>query len=144
SGNDAAGALRHRVERVTAVEIDPSIIAMGQLYHPERPYDSPRFQLVNDDGRSFFTTCRERFDVISFGLLDSHTTTSMTNSRLDHYVYTKESIAQAKSKLADGGIMVLTFEARKPYITDRIEIALEEVFGQPPLVFVIPGNSYGW
>ena len=56
--------------------------------------------LVNDDARSFFATCRERYDVISFGLLDSHTTTAMTNARLDHYVYTRESIARAKSLLA--------------------------------------------
>jgi spermidine synthase len=144
SGNDAAGALRNNVEKVTAVEIDPAIIAIGKQFHPEKPYSSPHVQVINDDARSFFATTSEKYDVISFGLLDSHTTTAMTNARLDHYVYTKESIAQAKSKLADGGIMVLTFEARKPYITDRIEIALEEVFSQPPLVFVIPGNSYGW
>lgn len=144
SGNDAAGALRNHVEHVTAVEIDPAIISIGKQLHPEQPYSSPKVLVVNDDARSFFATTNDTYDVISFGLLDSHTTTAMTNARLDHYVYTKESIAQAKSKLAEGGVMVLTFEARKPYIADRIEIALEEVFGQPPLVFVIPGNSYGW
>ena len=144
SGNDAAGALRNNVENVTAVEIDPAIIAIGRELHPEKPYSSALVQVVNDDARSFFATTNDTYDVISFGLLDSHTTTAMTNARLDHYVYTKESIVQAKSKLADGGIMVLTFEARKPYIADRIEIVLEEVFYQPPIVFVIPGNSYGW
>src|SRR5262249_20893040 len=112
SGNDAAGALRHGVEQVTAVEIDPSIIAIGRRYHPERPYDSPRVRLVNDDARSFFTTCHDRFDVISFGLLDSHTTTSMTNARLDHYVYTRESLRLARALLANGGIVVLSFEAQ--------------------------------
>ena len=144
SGNDAAGALRNNVEKVTAVEIDPAIIAIGRELHPEKPYSSALVQVINDDARSFFATTNDTYDVISFGLLDSHTTTAMTNARLDHYVYTKESIVQAKSKLADGGIMVLTFEARKPYIADRIEIVLEDVFNQPPIVFVIPGNSYGW
>ena len=144
SGNDAAGALRNNVEKVTAVEIDPAIIAIGREFHPENPYSSARVQVVNDDARSFFATTNDTYDVISFGLLDSHTTTAMTNARLDHYVYTKESIVQAKSKLAKGGIMVLTFEARKFYIADRIEIVLEEVFNQKPIVFVIPGNSYGW
>lgn len=144
SGNDAAGALRNNVEKVTAVEIDPAIIAIGREFHPEKPYSSARVQVVNDDARSFFATTNDTYDVISFGLLDSHTTTAMTNARLDHYVYTKESIVQAKSKLAEGGIMVLTFEARKLYIADRIELVLEEVFNQPPIVFVIPGNSYGW
>jgi len=144
SGNDAAGALRNNIEKVTAVEIDPAIIAMGRELHPEKPYSSPNVQVVNDDARSFFATTNDKYDVISFGLLDSHTTTAMTNARLDHYVYTRESIVQAKSKLAEGGIMVLTFETQKSFIADRIETVLEDVFGQPPLVFIIPGNSYGW
>jgi spermidine synthase len=90
SGNDAAGALRHNLQSVTAVEIDPAIIGIGQELHPEMPYASPKVKIVNDDARSFFATNTEKYDVISFGLLDSHTTTAMTNARLDHYVYTKE------------------------------------------------------
>jgi hypothetical protein len=39
--------------------------------------------------------------------------------------------------------MVLTFEAQKPFIADRIQRVLEEVFNQPPLVFRIPLSSYG-
>jgi hypothetical protein len=144
TGNDAAGGLRHRVQRITAVEIDPAIIALGRKYHPEKPYDSPKVQLINDDARSFFATSQEKFDVISFSLLDSHTTTAMTNARLDHYVYTKESIAQAKSLLADGGLIVLSFEAQKPFIADRMAGVLREVFGAEPLAFVVPKSSYGW
>ena len=143
SGNDAAGALRHGVEAVTAVEIDPAIINIGRELHPEDPYSSPQVKIVNDDARSFFATTHENYDVISFGLLDSHTTTALTNARLDHYVYTKESIIQAKSRLAEGGVMVLTFEAQKLFIVDRIQRVLEEVFSQPPLIFRIPNNAYG-
>lgn len=144
SGNDVAGALRHNVNSIVAVEIDPAIITIGKEFHPEMPYSSPKVVLVNDDARSFFATTDKKFDVISFGLLDSHTTTAMTNARLDHYVYTKESIVQAKSKLQKGGIIVLTFDAQRPFIIDRINSVLEEVFGQPPLVFGIPHNAYGW
>jgi hypothetical protein len=39
--------------------------------------------------------------------------------------------------------MVLTFDARRPFIVDRIYTALEEVFDQAPLVFRIPINAYG-
>ena len=144
TGNDAAGALRHGVEQVTAVEIDPQIIDLGRRHHPERPYDSPKVKLVNDDARSFFATCKDRFDVIVFGLLDSHTTTAMTNARLDHYVYTRESLQHARSLLAKGGVMVLSFEARKPYIADRMARVLREVFGSAPLIFRVPWGSYGW
>lgn len=143
TGNDVAGALRHNVPSITAVEIDPAIIRLGQELHPEDPYSSPRVKIVNDDARSFFATTNEKFDVISFGLLDSHTTTSMTNARLDHYVYTKESIAQAKSRLKPGGILILTFYAERLFIADRMDNLLEEVFSQPPLVFVAEPSRYG-
>lgn len=144
AGNDVAGALRHNVESITAVEIDPAIIALGRRLHPEKPYSNPNVRVVNDDARSFFATTHEKYDVISFGLLDSHTTTAMTNARLDHYVYTIESIAQAKSKLNPGGIIVLSFEAQKPFIADRIRLALKDVFNQEPLIFRIPPSAYGF
>jgi spermidine synthase len=143
SGNDAAGGLRNHVESVTAVEIDPAIITIGRELHPEKPYSSSQVQIVNDDARSFFATTTEKYDVISFGLLDSHTTTAMTNARLDHYVYTRESILLAKSLLNEGGIMALTFEVQRPFIADRIQRVLEEVFNQPPLMFRIPATPYG-
>lgn len=144
SGNDAAGALRQNVPQVTAVEIDPAIIEIGRRYHPERPYESSHVRVVTDDARSYFATSRERFDVIAFGLLDSHTTTAMTNARLDHYVYTIESLRQARRLLEPGGMMTLTFEAQKPYIADRIGRALWDIFGVEPLVFRVPFTGYGW
>ncbi|MFM8273572.1 MAG: spermidine synthase [Gemmata sp.] len=144
SGNDASGMLRSRLERVVAVEIDPGIIDIGRRRHAEQPYSDPRCVVVNDDARSYFATCGEKFDVISFGLLDSHTTTAMTNARLDHYVYTVESFTRAKALLNPGGVMVLSFEAQKPFIADRMGRALEQVFGHKPVMFRVPYNAYGW
>lgn len=144
SGNDVAGALRGGAQHVTAVEIDPAVIAMGRLRHPERPYDSPNVRVVLDDARSFFATTAEKYDVVIFGLLDSHTTTAMTNARLDHYVYTRESLARARDLLVDGGIMVLSFEAQKPYIADRMARALKESFGRDPIAFRVPSSGAGW
>lgn len=144
SGNDAAGALRNGLERVVAVEIDPGIIQYGRDLHPEKPYSDPRVTVVNDDARSYFATCSETFDVIAFGLLDSHTTTAMTNARLDHYVYTVESLAHAKKLLKPGGVAVLSFEAQKPFVADRMATALEQVYGHKPVIFRVPANAYGW
>jgi len=144
SGNDVAGVLRGDAQRVVAVEIDPVIIEMGRANHPERPYDSQKVEVVNDDARSFFATTDRKFDLIVFGLLDSHTTTAMTNARLDHYVYTRESIERAKSLLKLGGVMVLSFEAQKPFIADRMGSCLHEVFGAAPLAFRIPSGPSGW
>lgn len=144
AGNDAAGGLRQGVPRITAVEIDPAIITLGERYHPEKPYDSPGVRVVKDDARSFFASGQQKYDVIAFGLLDSHTTTAMTNARLDHYVYTRESLARAKSLLAEGGILVLSFEPQKNFIADRMARVLWEVFDAEPLYFRIPGTTLGW
>jgi spermidine synthase len=144
SGNDAAGGIRAGVKNITAVEIDPSIISIGRALHPEQPYSSLAVEVINDDARSFFATTSKKYDVISFSLLDSHTTTAMTNARLDHYVYTQESIARAKGLLAPGGIMVLTFEAQKPFIADRMDRVLQETFAEQPIAFRIPASNYGW
>lgn len=144
AGNDVAGALRGGAGHVTAVEIDPAIIELGRRHHPERPYDSPRVSVTVDDARSFFASTDRQFDLIIFGLLDSHTTTSMTNARLDHYVYTRESLMRARSLLAPGGVMVLSFETVKPYIGDRMAGCLREVFGSEPLTFRVPQDGLGW
>jgi spermidine synthase len=146
TGNDAAGALRQGAREVVAVEIDPAIIKLGKDRHPERPYQNPAVHIVNDDARSYFATAPAgTFDVISFGLLDSHTTTAMTNARLDHYVYTRESLQAARALLKRDGVMVLSFEVQKPFIADRMARALREVFdGQEPLLFDIPRSASGW
>jgi spermidine synthase len=144
SGNDAAGILRHGTPEITAVDIDPAIIALGKKYHPEHPYDSPHVHIVNDDARSYFATCTERYDLIVFGLLDAHAATATTNNRLDYYVYTRESLRGARALLADSGVLVLTFEAMQPFIPERMLEALTDVFGQEPIHFRIFPGPYGW
>lgn len=143
AGNDVAAALRRGVGRVTAVEIDPAIISIGRRHHPQRPYESDRVRVVIDDARSFFATTDQKYDVISFGLLDSHTATALTNARLDHYVYTRESMERAKSLLRDGGIMTLMFHPLRPFIIDRMGTVLRDVFGEEPLAVNVPLGRYG-
>jgi spermidine synthase len=144
SGNDAAGALRHGVSRITAVEIDPAIIQIGRASHPEAPYASPRVEVIADDARSFFARTGDTYDLIVFGLLDSHTTTSMTNARLDHYVYTLESLGRTRNLLSEDGVLVLTFKAARRFIADRLGAALLEVFGEEPIVVDVPEDELGW
>ena len=45
TGNETAAALRRGVERVDVVEIDPTIIRLGRIYHPERPIAIPACEL---------------------------------------------------------------------------------------------------
>ena len=135
SGNGTAAALRNGVPDVTAVDIDPVILEYGRRFHPEQPYSSPNVKVVCDDARSFLANTPERYDVIAYEFLDSQTTTSMTNTRLDHYVYTRESFAQAKSLLVPGGMLVVRFGYERPFIADRMHSVLREVFGETPFTF---------
>lgn len=144
SGNDVAAGLRHGVRDITAVDIDPVIIALGRRHHPERPYDSPFVRVINDDARSFFAAAADKYDLIVFGLLDSGTTTGRINERLDHYVYTRESLQRARSLLAEGGVLVLSFEVLREFSADRMAGVLREVWGREPICFRVPRGNYGW
>lgn len=126
SGNDLAAALRCGAKHVDAVEIDPAIQAIGQLYHPELPYNDARVHATINDGRAFLRHTESKFDVIVFGLVDSHTLSSQATSlRLDSYIYTVEAIKEARAHLKDSGILSLAFcipnmeVARKFYCTMR-------------------------
>src|SRR5207247_7812433 len=96
-GNDVAAALRNGASRVTAVEIDPMILKLGAQLHFEHPYSDRRVSVVNNDARNYMQKTKERFSLITFSLLDSHTTSShFSNIRIDNYVYTREAITAAK------------------------------------------------
>lgn len=129
-GNDVAAAIRNGAARIDAVEIDPVIRDLGVQYHPERPYGSDRVRVAIDDARAFFKKADRKYDMIVFGLLDSHTLASeYSNIRLDHYVYTRESFEEAKKLLKPGGTVVLSFEVQRPWIGARIGGMLANVFG---------------
>jgi Spermine/spermidine synthase domain len=144
SGNDAAAAVRADVSSVVAVDIDPVIVGLGRDAHPERPYADGRVHVEVTDARSFLYRTGQKFDVISFGLLDSHTGGAMTNARLDHFVYTRESFQAVASRLAPGGVVTLMFEASKPYIAARMAAMLRDVFGHSPIIFRVPPSAYGF
>jgi spermidine synthase len=134
-GNDVAAALRAQMGQVVAVEIDPAILQLGRKLHPEKPYDDPRVISVVDDARSYFNKNSDEYDLVVFGLLDSHSLlSSMASVRLDSYVYTVESFQQAKTHLSKNGLMVLTFAANQ-WIEERLGRMLANVFGSGKVYF---------
>ena len=145
AGNDASGALRNNVAAVDAVEIDPGIHQIGLDYHPEKPYSDPRVNVIIDDARSFLKRSQQKYDVISFGLLDAHSHSSAyNNTRIDHYVYTLESFREARERLQDDGVLTVAFDAQRRWIRQRLHDLLQKSFGFPPLVFTYPPGRYGW
>ncbi len=138
AGNDVAAAVRHGMDHVDAVEIDPVIAQLGRRLHPERPYESPQVDVVIDDARSFFEKTDRKYDLIVFGFLDSHTLfSSMSSVRLDNFVYTTECLEEAKAHLKDRGVVAVTFSVAKKWIGDRIRGMLTTVFDSDPLAFEV-------
>jgi spermidine synthase len=141
-GNDVAAALRNGAGQVTAVEIDPLILKLGAQYHFEKPYSSRRVRIVQDDARSYIQNAPERFDLIVFSLLDSHTNSShFTNIRIDNYVYTLEALQAAKQLLRPDGIFIVKFQVMTPWIAGRLDGVLRSVFGRAPVQLEVQRNS---
>ena len=144
TGNDVAAALRHDVEEVVAVEIDPLILDLGRRLHPERPYQDPRVRVVIDDARAYLKRRGPSFDLIVFGLLDAHSglfSTLSSSIRLDNYVYTVEALREAFSRLAADGVFYMSVYVEQPWTGSRLEAMLTEAWGAAPLR--VPGYLDG-
>jgi len=142
-GNDVAAALRNGAGRVVAVEIDPLILKLGRRLHFEHPYSSPRTQVVLDDARSYVQNSNDRFDLIVFSLLDSHTTTSsFSNIRIDNFVYTREALERARRLLEPDGLFVVKFQVDAPWVAGRLYGLMKATFGEDPVQFQIDTARY--
>lgn len=146
TGNDVTNLLRLGAKHIDAVEIDPVILDLGRMLHPQEPYADPRVTAVVNDARAFLRRSVRKYDLIIFGTLDSQTLLSgMSSVRLDNYVYTVESFQAARERLKPDGMLVVYHMSLMPYIALKIEGMISEAFGRAP--FVIhddPGTLFNY
>ncbi len=144
SGNDVAAALRNGSQSVTAVEIDPTIVFLGERLHPEQPYADPRTHVVVNDARTYLRQTDHKFDLIVYGLLDSHTNLgALTNVRLDSFVYTVQGFKEAVARLKDDGILVVSYALIDPRQGDKLFAMLSQAWPQqPPRVLSGSGGTH--
>ncbi len=137
TGNDVAAALRHEAGHVDAVEIDPVILKLGRRLHPESPYQSDKVTPHVTDARAYIQYCDKQYDLIVYGLLDSHTLLSgKSGVRLDSYVYTVEAFRGARERLKPDGMICMSFAMIRPEMGRKLYLMLEEAFdGKTPLVY---------
>lgn len=139
TGNDVAIARTHQVAEIVAVEIDPVILHLGKTLNPSRPYDGPEVRTYIDDARHFLRSTEERFDMIVFGTLDSQTLlSSQANLRLENYVYTRESLQDAKRLLVDGGVVAVYYSVFKPWLHGRLFATVRTAFGDHSTLLMDP------
>lgn len=134
TGNDAASAIRHGAKSIDMVEIDQVILQIGREIHPEKPYDNPSVHQFVNDARAFLASTQNKYDLIVFGFVDSHTAFSTVSSvRLDNYLYTKESLQEATKHLTPDGVAALSFAAGPPWLRARLYQMVKSVIGEEPL-----------
>jgi hypothetical protein len=155
TGNDVQAALRHGYREITSVDIDARIIAIGRELHPERPYDRAAVRPVVADARAYFSAGDgRRFDVVCYGLLDSHAMSSaMSTLRLDNYVYTEEGLRAAWRRVKpDGHLSVSIACTSGQWFVDRLYWTITRATGREPLArhsplhggtvtFVVPNDA---
>jgi hypothetical protein len=140
-GADVQGALRNGATHVDAVEIDPVVAAISRRFNADAPYNDPRVTLHVDDGRSFIAKARPGYDLVTFGYLDSQALfSSMSNLRLDGYVYTVESIRTAYGLLNDDGVLMLSFGYGHHFLLLKLYRMVAEATGQVPIFYESPGH----
>lgn len=94
--------LKHPVESVSLVEIDPEVIALSRTYFPEvagEAFSDRRVELVAQDGAAFVRQDRRKFDLI---LIDS-TDPVGVGERL----FTGEFYANCRARLRKDGAIVI-------------------------------------
>ena len=143
SGTDVAAALLHGAEHVDAVEIDPTILRLGDQLHPDHPYADPRVTIINDDARHFLRTTQKKYDLVVFALIDSLTLqSSFSGVRLESYMFTVESFRAVRDRLQPDGLLVVYNYFREKWLVDRLANTAAEAFGAEPRVHVHEARAY--
>jgi len=95
-----ATAIHPSVERVTLVELEPKVLGVVRAFadYNHHLLDSPRLNVVINDGRNHLLTTREQYDVITADPIHPW-------FRGAGYLYTAEYFRLAASRLKPGGVM---------------------------------------
>jgi spermidine synthase len=141
SGNDVSRALQWAAAdaRIDAVEIDPVIQRLGIRDHPDHPYQDPRVTRHLGDGRNFLRSTTRKYDLVIFALIDSLVLhSSMSNIRLESYLFTREAMADVRRCLKPDGLFAMYNYFRQGWIVARLVKTVESAFGAPALTLTLP------
>ena len=144
SGTDVAAALDNGALRVDAVDIDPRIMEFGRY---ERfsglpaPYLDPRVTTIVDDGRHYLYATDKRYDLIVFALTDSLVkVSSVSQLRLENYLFTENSFRRAGEILKPGGWVVTYNSYREDWLVEKLLQMLSQSLPQGSDTGVLKGS----
>jgi len=140
-GGLAKEMLKHPIERLDYVELDPLIIKMAKDDLPKEYYralEDPRVSIINEDGRYFVKTTEVRYDCVILDLGDPYT------AQLNRF-YTAEFFNEVKRILNKDGLVSFGVTSSESYVSKAlgrflasIDVTLKSVFTG---VKIIPGET---
>lgn len=137
---DLREILKHPIEEVTYVELDPLLIQVAEQYLPEEDAASlrePRVKLVLTDGRQFVKNAPDTFDVAILDLPEPAT------GALNRF-YTREFFEEVRAKLNPGGIFSLGLPSAENYWSPELARRNGSIYHTLRAVFsdvvVLPGE----
>jgi len=134
-------ALKHPLEKVDYVELDPLIINLAKVYLDRQAYlplEDPRVSIKNLDGRFFIKATTHRYDCIIVHLGDPFT------AQLNRY-YTLEFFQEARRILNEGGILSFALTGSENYLSPEQKDFLGSIYfslrGSFSYIKLIPGDT---
>jgi hypothetical protein len=112
-GRDLWTALVHSARRVEGVEVNPIIVrdVMGRAFgaYSGGIYGAPGVSVAVDDGRSYVSRSRSRYDVIQASLVDTWAaTTAGAFAMTENNLYTAEAFTSYFAHLQPDGVLTIT------------------------------------
>ncbi|MBI5417542.1 hypothetical protein HZA55_06300 [Candidatus Poribacteria bacterium] len=107
-GRDVRIALLNGVNKITAVEINKTVVSMTkeESAYNGGIYNDPRVKVVIEDGRSFIMQDKSNYDRIVLSLATTHAFSDVNSiAQFENYLYTKEAIAEYFNHLKDTGMI---------------------------------------
>lgn len=134
-------ALKHPVEKVDYVELDPLILKMAKTYIGERDYtplEDPRVSLRFEDGRAYVRRTAERYDVVIVSLGDPYT------AQINRF-YTREFFEEVRRIMPSGGVLSFGLGSSESYMGKELRSFLSSIYMTLSSTFrdvkIIPGET---
>jgi hypothetical protein len=140
-GTDTQIAVLNGAEQVDAVEIDPMLVKLSNRFNASGIYENPKVHVHVEDARAFLRRSSGGYDMVVFGFLDSQTLfSSMSNLRLDGYIYTVQSMQSAFRLLNDNGVLSLSFMAGHDWLARKLVRMVTLATNQTPVLYENQGQ----
>ncbi len=112
AGSDVLQAWHERASSITAVELNPQLVALVEEDFASlsgRPYSLPGVSLHVGEARGFVAASDSRYDLIQIALVDAAGASAAgLHSLSESYLYTVEALHLYLQRLAPGGYLAIT------------------------------------